>query len=41
MEAAKLDRRVRNGQFFLLVTHIVNGTNGPFPWEPRSGVSFG
>jgi hypothetical protein len=31
MEAAKLDRGVRNGQFFLLVAHIVNGTNGPFP----------
>jgi hypothetical protein len=31
MEAAKLDHRVRNGQFFFLVAHIVNSTNGPFP----------
>jgi hypothetical protein len=31
MEAAKLDRRLRHGQFSQLVVHIVNGTNGPFP----------
>lgn len=36
MEGAKLDRKVRIGQFFLLLAHIVNGTNGDFLHCSRS-----